>query len=59
MRTVDIKGKCFICRYAGKQNSDCIRNGQTHFGQYISSFLFDIPVYPGTNDIGIRHCCAL
>lgn len=59
MRTVDIKGKCLICRDAGTQNSDCIRNRQTHFGEYVSSFLFDMPVNPGTNDIGIRYCCAL
>mgnify|MGYP003622470170 CR=1 FL=1 len=55
---IDVKWQRFVRRDAGQQHSDGIRNGQTHFGQDVGRFFFDMPVNPGTYDISTGHLCA-
>ena len=52
---VDVKGKRLVGCDPSEQHPDGIRNGQTHLGQDVGGFLFDMPVNPGTDDIGTRH----
>lgn len=53
---VNVEGKRLVSRDSGEQYPYGIRNGQTHLSQDVGGFLFNMPVNPGSNDIGTRHC---